>query len=168
MDPLIARVVRAEVADWSRVRAIRLRALADAPDAFGMTLDEELARSEASWRERLADPAIATFLAVRGAGDVGLVVGGRWDGEPEDAGLYAMWVAPDQRGTGLGGALVDAVVGWARGLGRRRLLLDVADANRDAIRLYASRGFRPTGVVGSLPPPREHVPEHQRALVLRA
>lgn len=157
---------RAVVADWERVRAIRLRALGDAPDAFGMTLAEELDRSEASWKARLDDPGIATFLATSGDRDVGLVVGGRWDDEPDAAGLFAMWVAPEARGTGVGGALVDAVVGWARDLGRRRLLLDVADGNEPAIRLYASRGFDPTGVVGSLPPPRQHVPEHQRALTL--
>jgi len=55
----------------------------------------------------------------------------------------------------------------ARGEGRSRIVLDVADGNAAAVRLYESRGFARTGVTGTLPPPREHVLEHQRALELR-
>ncbi len=77
-----------------------------------------------------------------------------------------MWVAPQQRGRGLGGAIVDAVVAWARAEGHSRLLLGVGDDNAAAIALYASRGFEPTGVTSTLPPPREHILEHERALVL--
>jgi len=47
-----------------------------------------------------------------------------------------------------------------------QVLLDVADTNMAAIRLYARMGFVPSGVEGSLPPPREHIKEHQRVLVL--
>jgi len=152
---------------WERVRAVRLRALRDAPDAFGTTLAEDEARPAPEWRLRLEDPDGATFVAAEGGRDVGLVVGQAYDGEDGAAGLFAMWVAPEARGRGLGGALVDAVVAWARAGGYRRVLLDVADANAAAIRLYEGRGFVPTGVKGTLPPPREHIPEHQRARELR-
>jgi GNAT superfamily N-acetyltransferase len=58
-----ARILRATPGDGERVRAIRLRALAGAPDAFAVTRAEDEARPEASWRDRLA-----TEPAARGRG----------------------------------------------------------------------------------------------------
>ena len=155
--------------DWQRVRAIRLRALADAPDAFGTTLAEDEARPLAEWRERLTRGGSATFVAtqVEGGADVGLVTGAAYDGRAGDAGLFGMWVAAPFRGRGVASALVDAVIAWARASGYHRLLLDVGDDNLAAIRLYEAKGFVPTGARGSLPPPRDHVPEHERVLFLR-
>jgi GNAT superfamily N-acetyltransferase len=152
---------------WERVRAIRLRALADAPDAFGSTLAEALAQPQPVWRARLADPRAATFLVGSHAGDVGLVTGAPFEERPGAAGLFGMWVAPEVRGRGVGDVLVDAVVAWARAAGHERLSLDVADTNVAAIALYARNGFVATGVTGSLPPPREHILEHERSLPLR-
>lgn len=151
---------------WERFRAVRLRALAEAPDAFGRTLAEEEALAMVDWRARLESDRSATFVASTRSGDVGLVVGAGWDGIPSAAGLFAMWVAPEARGAGIGGLLVDAVIDWARGRGCERLLLEVADANQPAIALYRSRGFQPNGERGSLPPPREHLSEHQLCLLL--
>jgi GNAT superfamily N-acetyltransferase len=148
---------------WARVRAVRLRALADAPDAFGTTLAEDEARPPASWRSRLEARDVATFVAVVEGRDVGLAVGAPYDGV---AGLFAMWVAPEARRRGVGGALVGAVVEWARGGGHPRVLLDVGVANPAALALYASAGFRPTGATSHLPPPRERVLELQMALDL--
>jgi len=78
----------------------------------------------------------------------------------------SMWVAPEARGKSIGAALIAAVVDWARRQGFDRLLLDVADDNIPAISLYARKGFEPTGAVSSLPAPREHIVEHERALKL--
>jgi ribosomal protein S18 acetylase RimI-like enzyme len=77
-----------------------------------------------------------------------------------------MWVAPEARGHGVGEQLILAVKDWARSAGHARLLLDVADGNLPAVALYERMGFEPTGEIGSLPPPREHVAEHRRALDL--
>jgi ribosomal protein S18 acetylase RimI-like enzyme len=152
--------------DGERVRTVRLRALSDTPDAFGTTLAQDSARPLADWRTRLESTQGATFVAHVEGRDVGLVVGNPYEGHEGAAGLFAMWVAPECRGRRLGEALIDAVVAWARSRGCRRVLLDVADQNVAAIRLYARKGFEPTGVTGSLPPPREHVREHQRGLAL--
>lgn len=152
---------------WARVRAVRLRALTEAPDAFGTTLAEDECRSREEWRARLEDPDAATFLASSEGHDLGLATGSRYHGRTGAAGLFGMWVDPAHRGRGIGDALVDAVVAWARASGYERVLLDVANENPSAIRLYARKGFHPTGLTGSLPPPREHVLEHERALELR-
>ena len=147
-----------------RLRTIRLRALADAPDAFGTTYDEAAARPLDSWTAQLQE--IATFVAVVDGEDVGLVRGVRDDLLPDAAWLISMWVSPEVRGQGVGEALIDAVVEWARNSGVRRMLLDVGDHNQPAIALYARKGFKSNGTIGSLPTPRSHIREHQRELRL--
>jgi GNAT superfamily N-acetyltransferase len=146
------------------LRAIRLRALLDAPDAFGSTFEEAVARPEESWSQQVLE--LPTFVAVVDGLDVGMVRCARHETKVETAWLISMWVAPEARRVGVGGALVDAVIEWARSNGVNRLLLDVADRNPPAIALYARKGFEPNGEVSTLPPPREHVREHQRELRL--
>lgn len=147
-----------------RLRAIRLRSLAEAPDAFGSTCDEAAARTPDSWAAQLRE--IPAFAAVVDGEDAGIVRGARDDSRADTAWLISMWVAPEVRGQGVGEALIDAVVRWARSSGARRLLLDVGDHNQPAIALYARKGFEPNGTTGSLPAPRNHIREHQRELRL--
>jgi GNAT superfamily N-acetyltransferase len=147
-----------------RLRTIRLRALLDAPQAFGSTSEETAARPSESWSQQLLD--LPTFVAVKDGFDVGIVRCARDKTRTETAWLISMWVAADVRRSGVGGALVDAVVEWARSSGVTRLLLDVADDNAPAIALYARKGFQPNGEVSTFPPPREHIREHQRELRL--
>jgi ribosomal protein S18 acetylase RimI-like enzyme len=151
--------------EWQRGKAIRLRALEDSPDAFGRLLGEELLFDDGLWQERLSRPNVATFVAVMGEGgdDAGLVTGAPYD---EAVGLFSMWVAPEARGRGVGGALIDTLVDWARSNGNSELLLDVGDDNEPAIALYRRKGFERTGVIGTLPSPREYIAEHQRRRVL--
>jgi GNAT superfamily N-acetyltransferase len=151
--------------DWQKYRAVRLRALADTPDAFARTLAEEKAFSEEIWRRRLSSGAV-TFVAVLEGRDVGLVTGAERRDRRGTAGLFGMWVAPEVRQRGVGLALVRHVVDWAHTAGFEQLVLDVADKNHAAITLYDRAGFHPTGNSGALPPPREHVSEHERALPL--
>jgi ribosomal protein S18 acetylase RimI-like enzyme len=117
-----------------------------------------------SWAQQLQE--IATFVAVENAVDVGLVRCANDAHHRDTAWLISMWVAPEARGKGVGNALAEAVIECARTSGATRLLLDVADDNRQAIALYARKGFVPNGVTGSLPAPRDHIREHQRELRL--
>ena len=148
----------------SRLRSIRLRALSDAPDAFGSTFEEAAARQPAGWAKQLRD--LPTFVAVRDGRDVGMVRCARDATVTDTAWLISMWVAPEARRTGVGSLLVDGVIDWARSTSVSRLLLDVADDNAPAIALYARKGFEPNGEAGSLPAPREDIREHQRELRL--
>ncbi|MDC0668038.1 GNAT family N-acetyltransferase [Nannocystis radixulma] len=154
-------IVRLGAHEVDRLRTLRLAALRDAPDAFGSTLAEAAARSAADWQRQLVD--LATFVAVDAGRDVGMVRSARHPDEPTTGELLSLWVTPTARGRGVGAALVDAVVDWAGAEALHRLVLDVGDHNAAAIALYARKGFMPTGVTGTLPPPRTHVREHQRA-----
>jgi GNAT superfamily N-acetyltransferase len=160
----MVRLERLSAEEGPRLRAIRLRALLDAPDAFGSMFEETAGRPAASWLKQLQD--LPTFVAVRDGLDVGMVRCARDEAAFETAWLISMWVAPEVRRTGVGGELVDAVIEWARSNGVNRLLLDVADHNASAIALYIGKGFEPNGHVSTLPPPREHIREHQRELRL--
>ena len=152
------------VGEGERLRAIRLRALQDAPDAFGATFEEAAARSLESWNGQLEQ--FPTFVATANGSDVGLVRCALHD-RFQDAGyLISMWVSPDARRQGIGSALVDAVVDWARTRGLNRLFLDVTEMNTAAISLYTRKGFVPNGEVGTLPPPRDHVREIQLVMTL--
>jgi len=150
---------------WRRYRAIRLQALADAPDAFARTHAEEAMFPPEDWRARLSSGS-ATFVAVIDGADIGMATGAKWRGRDGVAGLFGMWVAPLARGNGVGTALTHAGIDWARASGFERLVLDVADQNHPAIELYRRAGFEPTGATSTLPPPRDHITEHERALAL--
>jgi ribosomal protein S18 acetylase RimI-like enzyme len=80
--------------------------------------------------------------------------------------LGSLWVEPEARGTRVGGALVDAAVGWAREHGYSRILLDVANGNHAAIGLYENAGFLPTGRIMHFPAPREDLGKHERSKTL--
>ena len=145
--------------DAGRLRAIRLRALRDAPGAFATTFEEAAARPFESWERQLEH--LAAFVATASGCDMGLVRGTPDDRFPDAGYLISMWVAPEARRQGVGLALVDAVVHWARTQGLNRLLLDVGERNTPAIALYTRKGFVPTGEVDTLPPPRDDVREIQ-------
>ncbi len=56
-----------------------------------------------------------------------------------------IFVRADARGTGVGGALIDAVCAEARGRGYGEVRLDVVDANPRARALYERKGFAAIG-----------------------
>ncbi|MGH8996762.1 MAG: GNAT family N-acetyltransferase [Acidimicrobiales bacterium] len=160
------RIDRLSPQEVERARSIRLRSLNEAPDSFGSTYQAEAAYAESDWRKRLERPDAATFVASQHGGGVGIVVG---VADPSHAGvavLNAMWVPPESRGRRVGEALVNAVIDWARSEGCHAVLLGVADQSAAAQRLYERMGLVPTGTVGTLAPPREHLTLHERRLEL--
>jgi GNAT superfamily N-acetyltransferase len=135
--------------DWTAFRDIRLRSLLDTPDAFGSTYGEESTASENAWRDwaagRWRNGTAAVFLAEDEGRAVGTATGAAYDAAPGEAHVYAMWVAPDARGAGVGRALLDAVARWARDRGDSRLQLQVTEANDPARAFYGACGFIETG-----------------------
>jgi GNAT superfamily N-acetyltransferase len=143
--PVFVRRIRAD--ESLRLRALRLRALADAPAAFGSTLAREEAFADDVWQERAAGGAAGedrvTYVAEDGERWIGMATGLMDAGRRFD--LVGMFVEPEARGRQVGGSLVESVTAWARGQGATRLHLWVTSTNEPALRLYCRSGFRPTG-----------------------
>ncbi len=154
--PRAPHVRRLEAHEGPAYRRLRLAALADAPDAFGSTLERETAWSDEAWAERVeAGAASATDLPLvveRGGGLVGLAWGRIEAEDPGTAHVYQMWVAPQLRRGGLGADLLAAIVAWARDARARQVVLDVTDGNTPARRLYEKAGFTPVGAPRPLRP----------------
>jgi GNAT superfamily N-acetyltransferase len=146
----MTRVERLREDDWAVFRELRLRSLLDSPEAFGSTYGDESSWTEGPWRDWAAGRwRGGTAVVFAGRGDdgaaVGTATGAEYDAEAGVAHVYAMWVAPDARGAGVGRALLDAVAGWARDRGCDRLVLSVTESNETARRFYEECGFVDTG-----------------------
>lgn len=156
--------------EWAAYRDLRLRALADAPDAFSSTLAQEETRPDSGWIERLGaasdDRWNEPLLAEVGGEQIGLAWGRIESVRPERADLYQMWVDPSWRGLGAGRQLVDAVVVWATRVGADYLALGVTCGDTPANRLYAAVGFEPVGQPEPLRPGSEILGQEMR-LALR-
>lgn len=135
--------------DWRVYRDIRLAALADAPMAFGSSLAREQEFTESVWQRRLR--TARTFLGY--VDDKPLAVAGGLRLPNGDAELIGVWVHPDARGTGLGEAVVRAVMTWAHVY--PRLWAWVASTNPGAERLYQRLGFERSGITQ----PNPHDPD---------
>lgn len=81
------------------------------------------------------------------------------------AALTALWVDPAFRTRGVGTALVEVVVEWAKSQGYSQVLLWVTEANQNAQRLYQRHGFVLTGRVIEVRP-REPSVEYEMTKVL--
>ena len=135
--------------DWPHLKSVRLQALTRNPEAFGMTLAEASARTDADWQEYVNRftrlPPAASFLAYVGGLPCGMVNGFVTETDPQTAEMTAFWVAPAQRGTGVGEALVAAVVDWAKSQGVTTLQAWVVEDNTRALGFYQKLGFQKTG-----------------------
>jgi ribosomal protein S18 acetylase RimI-like enzyme len=141
-------VRRADPEDWAEWRRVRLRALKTDPLAFGSTWEREVAFPEERWRARLSSEegaeTTASFGAFRDDGELlGMLVGRR---EGRVVRLFAMWVEPRARRSGVGGRLLEEVLRWAAlEHPSCAVELHVNPRQTAAIALYRSRGFTFTG-----------------------
>ncbi len=135
-------------ADWQALRDIRLLALRDAPYAFSSSYAREAAFEEAEWRQRAArDGSFMAFLPE--AVPAGLAGGFQPGAGPVE--LVAMFVRPQARGRGVGEALIDAVIAWARKRDATSVHLWVTETNKPARSLYERCGFSSTAERQPLP-----------------
>jgi GNAT superfamily N-acetyltransferase len=137
--------------DWATYRQMRLAALQESPDAFVSTYEEESAYEEDFWRLRMRRSI--RLLAERDDRPVGVASLGDAISVDDDvvqkalssvAELFAMWVEPESRGTGVAWRLVDAAAAQARQDNRSHLMLWVVVDNGRAVAFYSSAGFRPS------------------------
>jgi DNA-binding MarR family transcriptional regulator/GNAT superfamily N-acetyltransferase len=86
-------------------------------------------------------PGHRAWIATAGGAPAGCVLCVRGD-EPGDAKIRLLLAEPWARGLGVGGALIDAVIAYARASDDRRVVLWTNHPLTGARRLYERRGFR--------------------------
>ncbi|MGZ8631112.1 MAG: GNAT family N-acetyltransferase [Actinomycetota bacterium] len=149
------RVARRE--DWRRLRELRLAALLDSPDAFGMTYEESVAAHDESWQWWISGAGsgtpVITFIAEQRSELIGMATGAEDADDPNTAHLFGMFVRPEARGEGVGASLSEAVIEWARAEGFERIVLRVSDGNETARNMYERLSFE--DVDGDTSPLRE-------------
>lgn len=148
-------VRRLRTDEHAAVRDLRLRALADAPDAFWERLADARTRTLDQWEEQTrawaTDDEHAVFVIdpgpMQGGGLLGMVgVEPTSDG---DVGIWGLWLDSAARGTGAGAGLLAAVDAWARSgsydHGGEQVKLWANAANAALLDWYRRRGFTRTG-----------------------
>ncbi|WP_265919687.1 GNAT family N-acetyltransferase [Cupriavidus nantongensis] len=137
-------------ADAEAFHALRLQGLAEAPEAFAASLEEEQDLQPEAVAQRLAPSADkAVFGAFDGsalAGVVGIMREPRrkhW----HKASIFGMYVAPGWRDKKLGRALMERALEQAVAMeGVRQVILCVNAGSAGAVRLYESLGFERFGL----------------------
>ncbi len=131
---------------------LRLRALREHPEAFGMAYEEVRDRPLARVVEDFRTRYTGIESVILGALDpelVGLTGCFRQEGvkRRHKALLWGMYVAPEARGRGIGRALLAVAIAHARSWpGVRQIHLGVVTDNVAARALYRSAGFTVYGV----------------------
>lgn len=93
-------------------------------------------------RRLLGEGEIAVLLAGEGPDGLALLRfrPSVWTGEPE-AHLQELYVVPERRGRGVGRALLEATIAYARAAGATNLDLNTGETDTAARALYESMGF---------------------------
>jgi ribosomal protein S18 acetylase RimI-like enzyme len=157
---------RAREDDWDGARAL-WREVDDLHAALAQAYFRPTARLEREWRELLAAPDAAVFVAEgqvpQASGDaaragaaagavsiVGVVTVRVYETPPDPAmvplrrgHVEMLVVASSCRRRGVGARLMNEVAAWARRQGASELVLTVWDGNREAELFYERLGYRP-------------------------
>jgi ribosomal protein S18 acetylase RimI-like enzyme len=130
---------------------LRLEALKNNPEAFAASYEEAMQRENPieQTANSLHEGDSYTFGAFSGESLVGVVtlVQEKKMKLRHIANIFAMYVTPSARGTGVAKKLVVAAINQARELGDiEKINLSVVSTNETAKKLYASAGFKAFGV----------------------
>lgn len=148
--PLVREMTLADVGRVSQIRVRgwqhAYRGLVPQPYLDALSVAEDAERRRAGFGKARAD--VVNLVAEQAGQVVGWAALGAYrDGEvlTEDAELYALYVAPERIGTGLGRALLRESVRRAEAFGYDRMYLWVLKDNVPARRFYERAGFHADG-----------------------
>ena len=108
-------------------------------DEGWLATDERAARHGEAARQVLEEGEVV-FATVRDA-EGAVAARGRGVFHDDWLGVSSLWTAPDQRGQGLGTAVLRSLLTWGAERGATTAYLQVVESNPAAIRLYEARGF---------------------------
>jgi RimJ/RimL family protein N-acetyltransferase len=139
---------RIQIGETDLFKQMRLASLRDAPYAFSSNYESALQRSAESWREQADSTAQgsdrATFIAFSDDAPIGIAALYRLPDKLDIGEVLQVWVAPEYRGTGAAGELMDAVFKWAGDNSFRAIIGRITNENTRALQFYRKYGFAHT------------------------
>ncbi|KAL7915539.1 acyl-CoA N-acyltransferase [Trichoderma velutinum] len=149
--------------DWEAWRAVRLTALANAPEAFGSGLNDWANAPESRWRSRLSIRNAIDLVSYEVNVTGGERAVGMATGVPMGNGcaeIISMWVDPSFRGRGIASSLIGKIASWAVKSGFSELRLAVRPDNATALLVYQHNGF----IVSD--EPGDEIPDGRREIIM--
>ena len=126
--------------DWEELRDLRLRSLEDSPEWFAAKIEVESTKTPEEWRAELE--AAHWRLITQSNEVVGMMAVS--PAEPirgADCWLFGCWIAPEYRGQGIMGVIIEELDRISRLHGWEKQGLGVWPNNERAIRAYKRYGF---------------------------
>ncbi|UKF27842.1 GNAT family N-acetyltransferase [Clavibacter nebraskensis] len=139
-------------ADWPLIHPF-YRAIVDAGRTYALPAGQSLEEARPNW---MAQAPARTFVAVDDDGTVlgSAKAGPNRPGRGAHVATGSFLVDPAHGGRGVGRALGEHVMGWARAEGYRAIQFNaVVETNRAAVHLWESLGFR---IIGTVPAAFDH------------
>ena len=141
------RIRTLEPPDVELFYPFRLRGLQENPEAFGSTFAEESAMSAEARRSHFHCTDENFVLGAFGEDGELIGVAGFYRAAHlklrHKGFVWGMYVSPESRGRGVGGALLSSIIERGRSLpGLEQICLDVVTVNGAARSLYLSQGFQ--------------------------
>ena len=145
-DPPLFRLREATAADGFEIRGVVAAVMAE----YGLSSDLEgndadLKNVVASYGERGGAFRVATSAEGRIVG-----CGGLYPIDEREAEIRRMYLLPEARGVGVGRALLEELITFAKERRFERLVLETASVLEEAISLYRKRGFVPVAPRGPI------------------
>jgi ribosomal protein S18 acetylase RimI-like enzyme len=134
--------------EWEAFQTLRLRSIADMPEAIYPTHAEESSRSPEQVRARITETPHQVVFGAYQAGELIGIAGLRREALEQVAHKGVLWgvfVHPDWRQGGIARRLLQALFAYARRAGVRQIHLNVNADNPRAAGLYRSMGFEVYG-----------------------
>jgi RimJ/RimL family protein N-acetyltransferase len=139
-------VRRIRMGEGELFKQMRLTSLHESPSAFSSTYELALKRTPESWDDQADQsaegPDRATFLLFSENSPIGIAALYRDVNNNDTGEVIQVWVSPEFRGKGAAETLMEAVFGWARENGFRKVLAGINQGNERALRFYQRLGFK--------------------------
>jgi ribosomal protein S18 acetylase RimI-like enzyme len=133
-------IVTVTVNDFERLRALRLAALKDTPDAFGAKYEDEVNKPISEWQDRLKNTNWC-FVVADGV-DIGLLAVDRAEKDRNsDCWLSSWWIRDEFRGSGIPKLMLNWLEQLCIEKNWEKIGLGVWPDNLRAISAYKKLGF---------------------------
>lgn len=140
------QIRRLTATDAEAFSALRRKVTQSNPVPMGLSLEEELARPIQGFRDQLSYPepnaAFGAFVKEELVGSAAVAWPSKLPSSRHKTNLWGVFVAPANRGVGIGRRLVAEAVRHAFENGVRRVNLQVFVPNPEAVQLYLTNGIR--------------------------